>query len=272
MTSILLARIQAARGEVEAAQATIRAALHLNKERPSGIWTAQDLTAVQALICVRQGDVAEAERMLNELRVTETHDGSMLARAEVLLAQKRYVSAENILTLLIEQYPHGLKNEPLLGVRLMLAMSLFGAGKVNQARQVMVKAVRLAESEEFIRPFLDRGPQIVPLLTLVLETEKLAAKTQQFIKNILHKFRDSNGAEISISKKMFSALSTAASISEREQEVLRLVAAGLPNKDIATKLVVTDSTVKTHLRNIYRKLDVNSRVQAVTRARTLKLL
>jgi ATP/maltotriose-dependent transcriptional regulator MalT len=122
MTSILLARIQVAQREFEAAQATIRAALHLNKERPSGMWTAQDLTAVQALICVRQGDVAEAERMLNELGDTENYDGATLARAEALLARKQYV---------------------------------------------------LAESEEFIRPFLDRGSQIVPLLTLVLETERL---------------------------------------------------------------------------------------------------
>ena len=186
--------------------------------------------------------------------------------------RKNSMLAENILTTLIERYPHGLKNEPLLGVRLMLAMSLFGAGKVNQARQVMVKAVRLAEPEEFSRPFLDRGPQIVPLLTLVLETEKLTAKAQQFIKNILQKLGDSYGAEISISKKAFTALSTAASISEREQEVLRFVAAGLPNKEIATKLFVADSTVKTHLKNIYRKLDVNSRLQAVTRAQTLRLL
>lgn len=92
------------------------------------------------------------------------------------------------------------------------------------------------------------------------------------IKNILQKLRDRYGAEIAMSKKAFSALSTAASISEREQEVLRFVAAGLSNKEIATKLVVADSTVKTHLKNIYRKLEVNSRVQAVMRARTLKLL
>lgn len=272
MSSILLARIQAAQAEVEAAQATIQAALHLNKERPSGMWTTRDLTAYQALICARQGDVAEAERLLNELGDAETHDVSLLARAEVLLAQAQYVLAENSLTTLIERYPHGLKNEPLLGVRVLLAMSLFGAGKVNQARQVLVKAIRLAEPEEFSRPFLDRGPQIVPLLTLVLETEKLTANAQQFIKNILQKSSDGEGADISISKKAFSALSTAASISEREQEVLRFVAAGLSNKDIATRLVVADSTVKTHLKNIYRKLSVNSRVQAVTRARKLRLL
>jgi predicted ATPase/DNA-binding CsgD family transcriptional regulator len=62
------------------------------------------------------------------------------------------------------------------------------------------------------------------------------------------------------------------SLSERELEVLRLVAAGLQNQEIAADLVVALSTVKTHINNIYRKLDVTNRVQAVSRAKALKLI
>lgn len=61
-------------------------------------------------------------------------------------------------------------------------------------------------------------------------------------------------------------------LSEREQEVLRLIAAGWQNNEIAAELVVALSTIKTHINNIYRKLDVTNRVQAVTRARELNLL
>lgn len=272
MTSLLLARIQVAQGEFDAARATIESTLRLNQERPSRMWTSQDLTAYQALIDIRQGDLVEAERVLDALGEIEVHDVAMLTQAEVFLAQKQYGSAENILAIIIERYPFGLKSEPLLGVRLVMAISLLGAGKVSQARQLMAKVIRLAEPEEFTRPFLDRGPQIVPLLRLVLETERLTAKAQQFIKNILQKMRDSFGAEAAVSQKAISALSAAASISEREQEVLRCVEAGLSNREIATKMWVADSTVKTHLKNIYRKLDVNSRVQAVMRAQTLGLL
>lgn len=272
MTSILLARIQVAQGEFDAARATIQAALHLNQERPSRMWTTPDLMAYRALIWARQRDLAEAERVLSTIGESETNDVAMLARAELLLAQERHDSAENILATLIERFPHGLKSEPLLGARVMLAMSLFGAGKVNQARQLMVKVVRLAEPEDVSRPFLDRGPQIVPLLTLVLETRMLTAQTRQFINNILQRMRERHQSEVSISPKAIAALSIAASISEREQEVLRFVAVGLSNKEIASELLVADSTVKTHLKNIYRKLDVNSRMQAVLRARTLGLL
>jgi ATP/maltotriose-dependent transcriptional regulator MalT len=62
------------------------------------------------------------------------------------------------------------------------------------------------------------------------------------------------------------------SLSERELEVLRLVAAGLQNQEIAAELVVALSTIKTHINNIYRKLDVTNRVQAVSRAIALNLL
>ena len=61
-------------------------------------------------------------------------------------------------------------------------------------------------------------------------------------------------------------------LSERELEVLQLIAAGLSNKEVATSLVVTVGTVKKHLSNIFGKLGVNSRTQAVARARELDLI
>jgi LuxR family maltose regulon positive regulatory protein len=61
-------------------------------------------------------------------------------------------------------------------------------------------------------------------------------------------------------------------LSERELEVLRLIADGLSNHEIAERLIVGTGTVKTHINNIYRKLDVKSRTQALHRARELGLL
>ncbi|MBM4427275.1 MAG: response regulator transcription factor, partial [Chloroflexi bacterium] len=62
------------------------------------------------------------------------------------------------------------------------------------------------------------------------------------------------------------------SLTDREGEVLRLLAAGLSNQEIAAKLVVSLSTIKTHVTRIYGKLDVTSRTQAIVRARELKII
>jgi ATP/maltotriose-dependent transcriptional regulator MalT len=61
-------------------------------------------------------------------------------------------------------------------------------------------------------------------------------------------------------------------LSARELEVLRLVAAGLSNRQIATRLVVSPSTIKSHVHNICGKLGASNRAHALTRARELKLL
>lgn len=68
------------------------------------------------------------------------------------------------------------------------------------------------------------------------------------------------------------AVSISAQLSPCKREILQLLDEGLDNKALARRLVVADSTVRTHLRNIYRKLEVSSRIQAVKRARELELL
>jgi LuxR family maltose regulon positive regulatory protein len=269
--AIVRAKIQSAQGNGEAAQVTLQAARELNTQRPASVWLDQDLIAYQALVCVRQGNCAGAERLLAEVEDADTHALFALVRAEILLEQKQAAEAQDLLDRLITQYPHGLYQEPILGARVMLAIALFEQHQVNQARQVMAEAVRLAGPESFIRPFLDHGPRSVPLLTLVLHTEHLTAETQSFVKEVLRMLGHAQGAQKPLSKTELTALSTAASISAREQQVLRLVGAGLSNQEIAAQSSISASTVKTHLGNIYRKLGVNSRTQAIAQALALKL-
>ena len=69
-----------------------------------------------------------------------------------------------------------------------------------------------------------------------------------------------------------TAASVGEPLSERELQVVRLIASGASNRDIARKLFVSLSTVKTHINNIYRKLEVRTRTQAIARAGELKLL
>jgi LuxR family maltose regulon positive regulatory protein len=179
--------------------------------------------------------------------------------------------AETLLSQLITEHPDGLQNEPILGLRVMLALALFGQHKINRTRQVMAEALRLAAPERCIRPFLEHGALCVPLLTLVLHTENSTAETKEFIKKILRITGHDSEALSSLPREYFD-LSAASSITPREQEILCLLANGLSNGEIALGLSISESTVKTHLGNIYAKLNVNSRVQALSRAQVLKLV
>jgi LuxR family maltose regulon positive regulatory protein len=160
---------------------------------------------------------------------------------------------------------------PLMRTRMLLAGALFDQHKVNQAIQVIKDAVRLAAPEQFFRPFLECSAICMHLLSLTMQTENLTSESQAFIRDVL---RLSNyvGSDLQFSHAEMEALSTSASISPREQEVLRLISAGYSNREIAGKLSISESTVKTHVGNIYYKLNVNSRVQAITCAKELKLV
>lgn len=270
--AIIRANLQSAQGTHEAARATIQASRALKAQRPSSTWRDQDLAAHEAVFCVRQGNLTEAERLLNEAVEEEGHALSELVRAEILLQQNHTAAAEAILARFVGQYPHGFPNEPSLGARVLLAVALFAQHKLNQARQVLTEAVRLAAGEGFIRPFLTHGDELIPLIALTLHTKNLPTKSETFIHQLLQLLGHTGNVENLLSEKNLKTLAATASITRREQDVLQLVHEGLSNREIAAELCIAPSTVKTHLTNIYDKLDVNSRTQAVAEAQALKLI
>lgn len=272
MEAMQRAKIEFAQGDATAALATIQAARELQAKHPAGLYRDKDLIAYQAWFCVRQGDCAGAERFLSEASENEPHAFANLVRAELSLGHDQAATAADILRDLINRYPQGLYLEPILGARVLLARALFEQHQVNQARQAMTEAIRLAYSEEFIRPFLDYGRTSAPLLTLILRTSNLTSEAQSFVKQLLRLLADTDGARKPFPKAELTSLSTAASITAREQQVLRLITSGLTNREIATQLSFAESTVKTHLKNIYRKLGVNSRTRAVMQAQALMLV
>ncbi len=270
--AIQRSKIELAQGQAEAAQATLQAARELQARRPAGIWHDNDLAVYQAQLWLRQGNTANAEQILNGVCDIEGQAIYMLVRAELLLQQQRLVTAEELLNRLLQRYPAGSHEEPLLAARLMLAQALLEQHKVNEARRVMIEAVRLAAPEGFVRPFMDHATSSVTLLTLVMHTESTTTETYAFAREILRLLSRVDGAQKPPTKAELLALTTAASISTRELEILRLVCAGLTNHEIATRFSISESTVKTHLDNIYRKLGVNSRTQASVQAQILGLV
>jgi LuxR family maltose regulon positive regulatory protein len=126
----------------------------------------------------------------------------------------------------------------------------------------------LAEPGGFIRIFLDEGP---PMASLLYEALSKNIESE-YVERLLVSFSDAKQEEPPSKLARTDQSGLIEPLSDREIEVLELVAKGLTNQVIADRLVLSLHTVKTHTRNIYGKLGVHNRTQAVDRARTLGIL
>jgi LuxR family maltose regulon positive regulatory protein len=143
-------------------------------------------------------------------------------------------------------------------VRLLIirALLLDRHGNTPAAFEALARALELAEPEGMLRTFLDEGPALVSLLETWLKQTHSTGRVIVYAQTLL--------ARAAVPAPVPPpALPAASLLSDREREVLRLVAAGLTNDEIARELVVSLNTVKTHLKRIYDKLGVNDRRAAV---------
>lgn len=159
-------------------------------------------------------------------------------------------------------------------------MNLHAQRRTGPALAILRQALALAEPGGYIRSFVDEGQAMAALLTEFCaassskstprdaETEKLVA----YAYNLLSTFPDLNSPTPPIPNPQSRIPDLIEHLSERELEILRLVAAGKTNKAIAEELFLATGTVKKHLNNIFGKLGAQTRTECVAQARALHLL
>jgi len=147
-----------------------------------------------------------------------------------------------------------------IDIELLKAMALLRIGRKEHAKESLNKALNLAEQNDSIRPVIEAYRVMPSLFDLVIQSpnsRKLLSRIGlKSSNNELQPFSYSKHDELSI----------------REQEVIQLISEGLRNKDIADQLHISTVTVKSHLTNIYRKLDVPNRTSMLNKARNLQIL
>jgi LuxR family maltose regulon positive regulatory protein len=183
-------------------------------------------------------------------------DDYYLCYTRILIAQQHFSEALTVLKTLEELASSLDTNYRLATVRILQAIVFIKTQRRSLAKDYLSKAVALVAPANIIRTFLDEDPLIVELL---IETR---ATAPQFVDAILAAYR----------QKPEESSPLVEPLSEREEEILRLIAQGLSNREIGERLYLAVGTVKRHAVNIFGKLEVNSRTEAVARARELNLL
>jgi LuxR family maltose regulon positive regulatory protein len=185
---------------------------------------------------------------------------SYLVFARLLLAQARLSDARRWLSRLESFARERGLARPLITIHVLQALAADRSGDQATALERLSRALEVAAPEGYYRAFLDEDARILALLP---DVRRVAPS---FVDQLLAHGEVPSPREETPPRPLIEPLS------ERELEVLRLIASGLSNREIAEELVIATGTVKRHINHIYGKLGVHSRTQAVAEAKELGLL
>jgi LuxR family maltose regulon positive regulatory protein len=213
------------------------------------------------------GDLGAADRWADE--GSGHSELEQMARARVRMAQGRVDEALGLLEQQARAAEAGGRGGRLIEIWVLQALALAALGRHDQGLAALDQALALARPEGYARVFLDEGAPMGNLLRQ--SVARGIAATQgvvgDYVRGLLEAL-EQEGPPLPSP----AAGPVADPLTERELEVLRLLAAGLSNREVAHTLVIALSTVKQHLKNLYSKLGVHSRTQAVARGRELDIL
>lgn len=202
-------------------------------------------------------------------QITQLNEFQYLVFARILLAQGQTVEVNSLLQRLLEIAEARKRNSRMIEILIIQALAFESDEKTEQALMILERAIELAEYGGFVRIFVDEGPKMARLLYEAANCKIAPAYAQR----ILAAFPTPKPVQSLEAKSMRDGFPEfIEQLSDRELEVLHLIADGLSRQEISEELVLSLNTVKTHVRNIYGKLGVNNQMQAVGKARALGLL
>jgi LuxR family maltose regulon positive regulatory protein len=267
--SIPLAYIHAASGDSLAAREILKS-LEAKIQSPALL---REIQSAQALLSVRTNDSASLEWWVkivsaeNQTLLPTQKEREAFILARLRIDEGKFSEARNLLKPWREDAVQNGRVRSQVEGLFLEALAHHAQANISAAAQSLGEALVIGQTKGFRRIFLDEGRRMAALLQAALPILSNRSLTL-FAATLLHSFSPEEAASLTANNSRFEI----ESLSQQELRVLRLLAAGLSNTDMAQELVLSTNTIKTHVKSIYRKLNVNSRNEAREVARELKLL
>ncbi|HEX6035745.1 MAG TPA: LuxR C-terminal-related transcriptional regulator, partial [Anaerolineales bacterium] len=264
---VMLARLEHVRQHRERALEAMQVAENLANEHQLLPWYSIAVKCALARLYIAQGNVDKVSHLIQERGITVHDEIPYLREPEYLVLLRMLLLQEDLsaaLTLsqrLLQQAVDARRMKRVIEVWVLQALIFQSRKEMDQALAILERALSLARAEGYMRTFLDEGEPMLKLLRL--------AKSRQIETEYAAELLTAAGAATGTTQD--SVETSAASLSKREVEVLRLIAAGCSNQEIAARLFISAATVKRHISNMYAKLGVQSRTQALSIGRELGL-
>jgi len=274
--SLILAFVRLARGDEEGAHDLVWEAER--QARGTDPSTVELVSTHRALLLLAREDLRGAIRWAEESGLSVEDDLNYQREltyktfVRVLAAQGTTKVALRLIERLLQRAEETGREDSTIKLLVLKAVTLLAHHDKREALATLQSALALAEPEGYVRTFVDEGE---PMAKLLSEVRLSLARDQGTTSRVSPEYVGELLATLEQPppKRTPSGVEPLTEpLSDRELEVVRLVAAGMKNAEIARELFVVVGTVKTHLNSAYRKLGVSSRTQAISRARDLELL
>jgi LuxR family maltose regulon positive regulatory protein len=269
-----LARVQQARGHGEAALLTLDAFVQLARERQLFQMLIEQVGALRARLQLLQGDLPAAMRWLDKSGLSPDDEPYFPREAAELTLARVHIAAGQVATVLplldrlLADAESKARMHSAIEILIVQALAYDVLSDRARALTTLERALALAEPEGYVRMFVDEGAAMAALLRAAASRSSASA----YVERLLAAFGEDEVPSARLHPSSFIAQPLVEPLSERELEVLRLVADGCSNRAIAQALTIGVGTVKRHMHSLLGKLAAPSRSAAVARARALGLL
>ncbi len=269
-----LAAISMIKGDIETANDYKKQLQVVAKQTNHAYWL-RFADAVLLFLEMRCGNVAVVHRWADRrnLRIDERFSlvfvMEALALAVFFLSQGKTDESIALLKKLRARCVRRNILEAVLNIDILYSTILINQEKRDKAKDILDHALQFGETEGYVQPFVSNANIIAPLLDNIIN-DRLCRRQSDYLSNLLHLCTVKHSVSPSATPETKEKNNF--NMTKKEIEILKYIAAGYRNKEIAEKNFISINTVKTHAQNIFRKLDVGGRLEAIRRARELNLI